>query len=312
MDLIYKKLKYIKVILLITVLVMSFSIHDITMVKAADNSAVMELSAEYDKDSNRLKVDVNILSNSGIAGLVFSVYYDSNVLKLNSAKEGDIFSDAMINDQNKGNIFYVYVNMGDNKSTGCIMSLEYTYTGDLTGNNNLVNLTDIDASNFDEQEVNVNINNGVITTSLLRGENNNSNDDSSDKEKETVTLDMNGIEHVTPFIIITSGDNGSDSLERVSIADSDDDNNTQEQAEGITNNESESDSSGNIIEDTDTNNLSIPYDESTIPLNSVSQKSHKAVIIVAIILLIIIIVAAVVILFLNKTKNKKRRKNDEN
>ncbi len=275
-------------------------------VAAADYNLVLSLESDYNKKSSELEVKVVIKDNPGIAALVFQLYYDNSRVEFISADTGDIMKNAIVNDQLSDRVAFSYARAAETTDTGVILKARFKCNKDTAQNAVLASIKNAQASDFNEQDVKVSVN-GTDVVILTQKDTIVKNDD---KQQETLPeyIEEPSVQHVTPYMIITGGEDG---LPKHVITDG---NTIRDDREPASDNEKESTmttdttekSSRSAINTTD-KSVSGTGDNQ---LNPVSHNNHKGVIIIIVVLALVIIVVGV-ILYLNKSKIKIRRKKDE-
>lgn len=275
-------------------------------VAAADYNLVLSLESDYNKKSSELEVKVVIRDNPGIAALVFQLYYDDSRVELISADTGDIMKNAIVNDQLSDSVAFSYARAAETTDTGVILKARFKCNKDTAQNAVLASIKNAQASDFNEKDVKVSVN-GTDVVILTQKDTIVKNDD---KQQETLPeyIEEPSVQHVTPYMIITGGEDG---LPKNVITDG---NTIRDDVKAASDDEKENEmttdktekSSRSAIDTTD-KSVSGTGDNQ---LNSVSHNNHKGVIIIIVVLALVIIVVGV-ILYLNKSKIKIRRKKDE-
>lgn len=275
-------------------------------VAAADYNLVLSLESDYNKKSSELEVKVVIRDNPGIAALVFQLYYDDSRVELISADTGDIMKNAIVNDQLSDSVAFSYARAAETTDTGVILKARFKCNKDTAQNAVLASIKNAQASDFNEKDVKVSVN-GTDVVILTQKDTIVKNDD---KQQETLPeyIEEPSVQHVTPYMIITGGEDG---LPKNVITDG---NTIRDDVKAASDDEKENEmttdktekSSRSAIDTTD-KSVSGTGDNQ---LNSVSHNNHKGVIIIIVVLALVIIVVGVV-LYLNKSKIKIRRKKDE-
>ena len=275
-------------------------------VAAADYNLVLSLESDYNKKSSELEVKVVIKNNPGIAALVFQLYYDNSRVELISSDTGDIMKNAIVNDQLSDRVAFSYARAAKTTDTGVILKARFKCNKDTAQNAVLASIKNAQASDFNEKDVKVSVN-GTDVVILTQKDTIVKNDD---KQQETLPeyIEEPSVQHVTPYMIITGGEDG---LPKNVITDG---NTIRDDVKAASDDEKENEmttdktekSSRSAIDTTD-KSVSGTGDNQ---LNSVSHNNHKGVIIIIVVLALVIIVVGV-ILYLNKSKIKIRRKKDE-
>lgn len=275
-------------------------------VAAADYNLVLSLESDYNKKSSELEVKVVIRDNPGIAALVFQLYYDDSRVELISVDTGDIMKNAIVNDQLSDSVAFSYARAAETTDTGVILKARFKCNKDTAQNAVLASIKNAQASDFNEQDVKVSVN-GTDVVILTQKDTIVKNDD---KQQETLPeyIEEPSVQHVTPYMIITGGEDG---LPKNVITDG---NTIRDDVKAASDDEKENEmttdktekSSRSAIDTTD-KSVSGTGDNQ---LNPVSHNNHKGVIIIIVVLALVIIVVGV-ILYLNKSKIKIRRKKDE-
>lgn len=275
-------------------------------VAAADYNLVLSLESDYNKKSSELEVKVVIKNNPGIAALVFQLYYDNSRVELISADTGDIMKNAIVNDQLSDRVAFSYARAAKTTDTGVILKARFKCNKDTAQNAVLASIKNAQASDFNEKDVKVSVN-GTDVVILTQKDTIVKNDD---KQQETLPgyIEEPSVQHVTPYMIITGGEDG---LPKNVITDG---NTIRDDVKAASDDEKENEmttdktekSSRSAIDTTD-KSVSGTGDNQ---LNPVSHNNHKGVIIIIVVLALVIIVVGV-ILYLNKSKIKIRRKKDE-
>ena len=264
-------------------------------VAAADYNLVLSLESDYNKKSSELEVKVVIRDNPGIAALVFQLYYDDSRVELISVDTGDIMKNAIVNDQLSDSVAFSYARAAETTDTGVILKARFKCNKDTAQNAVLASIKNAQASDFNEQDVKVSVN-GTDVVILTQKDTIVKNDD---KQQETLPeyIEEPSVQHVTPYMIITGGEDG---LPKNVITDG---NTIRDDVKAASDDEKENEmttdktekSSRSAIDTTD-KSVSGTGDNQ---LNPVSHNNHKGVIIIIVVLALVIIVVGV-ILYLKK------------
>ena len=213
---------------------------------------------------------------------------------------------AIVNDQLSDSVAFSYARAAETTDTGVILKARFKCNKDTAQNAVLASIKNAQASDFNEKDVKVSVN-GTDVVILTQKDTIVKNDD---KQQETLPeyIEEPSVQHVTPYMIITGGEDG---LPKNVITDG---NTIRDDVKAASDDEKENEmttdktekSSRSAIDTTD-KSVSGTGDNQ---LNSVSHNNHKGVIIIIVVLALVIIVVGV-ILYLNKSKIKIRRKKDE-
>lgn len=249
---------------------------------AADDCELI-LSSTQGKKGDEVTIKMTLQSNSGLAGLQYTIKYDTSALSLVSAKgiEGT-FSAPVVNTQNEGAIVYVFAEARSNTRTGDLMEATFKILDGANSNNVALKLDSVMGVDNDVNIVNVKTTIGDIKL-IETGNGGESNNNTNVEDNPTSS---------NP----TNGDNST--LDNNSTMDNKEDNNkgNSNNTNNVNNslNNTKTDKDGNVISD------------NVNDKNDSGNKSNKSIIIIIIIVIIAILAVSGYIIY-----NKKYKKNND-
>lgn len=286
-----------RLISIITVLLCVIALNSwfhVNPVFAANDSELVVSSTQGNK-GDEVTVKVQLQSNSGLAGLQYSLQYDTSALSLVSANPiENALREPTINTQNEGMIVYIYAEARSNTRTGDLMEVKFKILDGANNDNISLKLIDVMGVDNDVNVVNVKTNVGGITLTGANGGNNNSD------AQNNATSNNNA----------TQGNN----IEQNNNA-------TQENGNAENNNNTENNNAennnGNVNSSNDINNTQTDKDGNVVSNNSndknkennSDKKSNKGIIIVVVILIIAVLAGAGYFIYNKKYKNNKDNNN---
>lgn len=251
---------------------------------AADDCELI-LSSIQGKKGDEVTIKMTLQSNPGLAGLQYTIKYDTSALSLVSAKGiEDTFSAPVVNTENEGSVVYVFAEARSNTRTGDLMEVTFKILDGANSNNVVLKLDSVMGVDNDINIVNVKTTIGGIklTETGNVGENNNNTDVANNPTtNNNVTSDNNSTQDNNTTVDNKENNNAGNS-------------NNSDNINNSTNN-TKTDKDGNIISDNSNNK------------NNSNNKSNKGIIIFIVVAIIAVLAVAGYIIY-----NKKFKKNNDN
>ncbi len=148
-----KKLTNIIIILLCIIGLQSYFI-DVPAFAADDCELI--LSSVQGGKGDEVTIKMTLQSNSGLAGLQYTIKYDTSALSLVSAKGiDDTFSEPIVNIENEGDIVYVFAQASSNTRTGDLMEATFKILDGANSDNIALKLDDVMGVDNDVNIVNI-------------------------------------------------------------------------------------------------------------------------------------------------------------
>ncbi len=271
------------IIILLCIIGLQFYVVNIPVFAAGDCELI--LSSVQGNKGDEVTVKMTLQSNPGLAGLQYTIKFDTSALSLVSAKKiENTFSDPIVNTENQGSIVYVFAEARSNTRTGDLLEVTFKILDGANSNNVALKLDDIMGVDNDINIVNVKTTIGGIQ--LIDAGNAGTNNNNTDVENNP-TSNNNG----------TSNDNST--LGNNSTVDNKEDNSTgnSNNSDNINNstNNTKTDKEGNIIPDNSSDK------------NNSDNQSNKGIIIFIIVVIVVLLAVAGYIVY-----NKKFKKNNDN
>ena len=243
------------------------------------------LSSTQGKKGDEVTIKMTLQSNPGLAGLQYTIKYDTSALSLVSAKGIEsTFSDPIVNTENEGAIVYVFAEARSNTRTGDLMEATFKILDGANSNNVALKLDSVMGVDNDINIVNVKTTIGGIelTETGNAGENNNNTDvGNNPTSNNNATNGDNSALGNNPTVDNTGDNNSGNS------------NNTDNVNNSLNNTRIDKD--GNVISD----NIN--------DKNNSDNKSNKGIIIIIIVVIIAILAVSGYVIY-----NKKYKKNNDN
>ncbi len=271
------------IIILLCIIGLQFYVVTIPVFAAGDCELI--LSSIQGNKGDEVTVKMTLQSNPGLAGLQYTIKFDTSALSLVSAKKiENTFSDPIVNTQNEGSIVYVFAEARSNTRTGDLLEVTFKILDGANSNNVALKLDDIMGVDNDINIVNVKTTIGGIQ--LIEAGNAGTNNNNTDAENNP-TSNNNG----------TSNDNST--LGNNPTVDNKEDNSTgnSNNSDNINNstNNTKTDKEGNIIPDNSSDK------------NNSDNQSNKGIIIFIIVVIVVLLAVAGYVVY-----NKKFKKNNDN
>lgn len=271
------------IIILLCIIGLQFYVVTIPVFAAGDCEFI--LSSIQGNKGDEVTVKMTLQSNPGLAGLQYTIKFDTSALSLVSAKKiENTFSDPIVNTQNEGSIVYVFAEARSNTRTGDLLEVTFKILDGANSNNVALKLDDIMGVDNDINIVNVKTTIGGIQ--LIEAGNAGTNNNNTDAENNP-TSNNNG----------TSNDNST--LGNNPTVDNKEDNSTgnSNNSDNINNstNNTKTDKEGNIIPDNSSDK------------NNSDNQSNKGIIIFIIVVIVVLLAVAGYVVY-----NKKFKKNNDN
>ncbi len=275
------------IIILLCIIGLQFYVVTIPVFAAGDCELI--LSSIQGNKGDEVTVKMTLQSNSGLAGLQYTIKFDTSALSLVSAKKiENTFSDPIVNTENEGSIVYVFAEARSNTRTGDLLEVTFKILDGANSDNVALKLDDIMGVDNDINIVNVKTTIGGIQ--LIEagnaGTNAGTNNNNTDAENNP-TSNNNG----------TSNDNST--LGNNPTVDNKEDNSTgnSNNSDNINNstNNTKTDKEGNIIPDNSSDK------------NNSDNQSNKGIIIFIIVVIVVLLAVAGYVVY-----NKKFKKNNDN
>lgn len=225
------------IIILLCIIGLQFYVVTIPVFAAGDCELI--LSSVQGNKGDEVTVKMTLESNPGLAGLQYTIKFDTSALSLVSAKKiENTFSDPIVNTENEGSIVYVFAEARSNTRTGDLLEVTFKILDGANSDNVVLKLDDIMGVDNDINIVNVKTTIGGIQ--LIEAGNAGTNNNNTDAENNP-TSNNNG----------TSNDNST--LGNNPTVDNKEDNSTgnSNNSDNINNstNNTKTDKEGNIIPD---------------------------------------------------------------
>lgn len=271
------------IIILLCIIGLQFYVVTIPVFAAGDCELI--LSSVQGNKGDEVTVKMTLQSNPGLAGLQYTIKFDTSALSLVSAKKiENTFSDPIVNTQNEGSIVYVFAEARSNTRTGDLLEVTFKILDGANSDNVALKLDDIMGVDNDINIVNVKTTIGGIQ--LIEAGNAGTNNNNTDAENNP-TSNNNG----------TSNDNST--LGNNPTVDNKEDNSTgnSNNSDNINNstNNTKTDKEGNIIPDNSSDK------------NNSDNQSNKGIIIFIIVVIVVLLAVAGYVVY-----NKKFKKNNDN
>lgn len=271
------------IIILLCIIGLQFYVVTIPVFAAGDCELI--LSSVQGNKGDEVTVKMTLQSNPGLAGLQYTIKFDTSALSLVSAKKiENTFSDPIINTENEGSIVYVFAEARSNTRTGDLLEVTFKILDGANSDNVALKLDDIMGVDNDINIVNVKTTIGGIQ--LIEAGNAGTNNNNTDAENNP-TSNNNG----------TSNDNST--LGNNPTVDNKEDNSTgnSNNSDNINNstNNTKTDKEGNIIPDNSSDK------------NNSDNQSNKGIIIFIIVVIVVLLAVAGYVVY-----NKKFKKNNDN
>ncbi len=271
------------IIILLCIIGLQFYVVTIPVFAAGDCELI--LSSIQGNKGDEVTVKMTLQSNPGLAGLQYTIKFDTSALSLVSAKKiENTFSDPIVNTQNEGSIVYVFAEARSNTRTGDLLEVTFKILDGANSNNVALKLDDIMGVDNDINIVNVKTTIGGIQ--LIEAGNAGTNNNNTDAENNP-TSNNNG----------TSNDNST--LGNNPTVDNKEDNSTgnSNNSDNINNstNNTKTDKEGNIIPDNSSDK------------NNSDNQSNKGIIIFIVVVIVVLLAVAGYVVY-----NKKFKKNNDN
>ena len=271
------------IIILLCIIGLQFYVVTIPVFAAGDCELI--LSSIQGNKGDEVTVKMTLQSNPGLAGLQYTIKFDTSALSLVSAKKiENTFSDPIVNTENEGSIVYVFAEARSNTRTGDLLEVTFKILDGANSDNVALKLDDIMGVDNDINIVNVKTTIGGIQ--LIEAGNAGTNNNNTDAENNP-TSNNNG----------TSNDNST--LGNNPTVDNKEDNSTgnSNNSDNINNstNNTKTDKEGNIIPDNSSDK------------NNSDNQSNKGIIIFIIVVIVVLFAVAGYVVY-----NKKFKKNNDN
>lgn len=148
-----KKLTNI-IIILLCIIGLQFYFIDVPAFAADDCELI--LSSVQGGKGDEVTIKMTLQSNSGLAGLQYTIKYDTSALSLVSAKGiDDTFSEPIVNIENEGDIVYVFAQASSNTRTGDLMEATFKILDGANSDNIALKLDDVMGVDNDVNIVNI-------------------------------------------------------------------------------------------------------------------------------------------------------------
>lgn len=269
------------IIILLCIIGLQFYFIDVPAFAADDCELI--LSSVQGGKGDEVTIKMTLQANSGLAGLQYTIKYDTSALSLVSAKGiDDTFSNPIVNIENKGDIVYVFAEATSNTRTGDLMEATFKILDGANSDNIALKLDKVMGVDNDVNIVNVKTTIGGIKlteTGNAGANNNNTGDGNNTASNNNGVPDNNSIpdNHTTVDNEGNTADNSNNS---------DNINNSE--------NNTKTDKDGNIVSDNSNDK------------NNSNNKSNKGIMIFIIVVVIAGLAVAGYVIY-----NKKFKKNND-